>query len=78
MFLIYTADTWHTYLSKELIGVTDTKGKSIRLCNEKAKEYDTELSEDDIYNLLNINQTQGLNEVDFEFVIEEVEIDTLF
>ena len=79
-FLLYITDYQHTHESKELIAVCKTQNRAIQLAQQYAKQQGEKLSEDDVYNLMYINQTQGY---EFnEFLIDEVEqmdvlIDTL-
>ena len=73
MFLVYKTDRWHTSTSYELIAISDTKKKAIKLIKDMASRDDEKnLSEDDIYNLEHINQTQGYTGAG-EFLINEVE-----
>jgi hypothetical protein len=77
IYLVYKTDAWHTTDSKELIACCDTKKKAIRLIKQIADKDDNEkLSEDDIYNLEHINQTQGYAGSG-EFLIEEIEKNVL-
>lgn len=84
--LIFTADTHHSHASRDLRGIFSSKPKAIAvlkpIIKEKAKEqfedsgYSTwkEMYEDLIHNLLNLNQTQGLDE---EFQLQEVQLNVL-
>lgn len=59
IFIIYKTDNWHSYNSRDLIGVVTTQNKVIELCKKQAKKEGYKLSEDDLFNLNNIKQTQG-------------------
>jgi len=73
IFLIYKTDVHHSYASRDLIGVGTTKRMAIKLCREQAKKEHQTFSEDDLYNLENISQTQGY-EGGGEFHFEEVNV----
>lgn len=72
--VLYTCDLRHN--NKELIGVFTTKGNAIKAAHEKAAQEDEFISEDDLYNLERINQTQGYTGFG-EFIIEEIELNKL-
>jgi hypothetical protein len=72
--VLYTCDLHHN--NKELIGVFTTKGNAIKATHEKASQEDEFISEDDLYNLERINQTQGYTGFG-EFIIEELELNKL-
>ena len=76
MFLIYNTDVWHTHGSKKLIGLSESKDKAINLCEQYAERENETLSQDSIFNLKNILQTQEYDETG-EFLIEKIEINTL-
>lgn len=76
IYLVYKTDAWHTIGSRLLIACCDNKKKAIRLIKKLADSEDEKLSEDDIYNLEKINQTQGYKG-NGEFVIDEVEKNVL-
>jgi len=59
IFLIYKTDSWHSYNSRELIGVATTQKQVITLCKNQAKKEGEKLNEDDLFNLNSIKQTQG-------------------
>lgn len=72
-YLVFQADKWHTKTSKELLALATSKVKAINLIKNYAKiHYKMKISEDDIYLLETINQTQNF-EGEGEFIIEEVE-----
>jgi hypothetical protein len=72
--VLYTADSRHN--NKEMIGIFTTKGNAIKAAEEKAAQEDEKISDDDLYNLERINQTQSYMGFG-EFMIEEVELNRL-
>lgn len=72
--VLYTCDLHHN--NKEFIGVFTTKGNAIKAACEKASQEDESISDDDLYNLERINQTQGYTGFG-EFIIEEIELNKL-
>ena len=72
--ILYRSDAWHN--NKEMLGVFTTKGNAINAAQQLALDEDEDLSIDDIYNLNNINQTQGYSGFG-EFVVEEIEINKI-
>jgi len=75
-YIVYTCDNWHTNGSKDVIGLCSNIRHSIRIIKQKAKKDGHKISNDDLYNLQHIKQTQGY-EGDGEFLIEEYEQNTL-
>lgn len=76
MFIVYKTDTWHSFASRDQIGISETHLGAMNLCLQQAKKENEKLDEDQIFNLSNINQTQGYSG-EGEFHIEEIELDTL-
>jgi hypothetical protein len=77
MYLIYTTDFLHSYASREFQGVFDSKERVIKAIKKNSKIITgAKLSKDDLFNLQNIDQTQG-HEGAYEWVIEEVELNKL-
>lgn len=76
IFLVWSTDNHHTQHSKELLGVCTSKFTAINLIQDVAKEEDETISQDDLYNLENINQTQNYEGYG-EFTIEEQPLDTI-
>ena len=79
IYNIYTVNQYHEQDTRELIAVS-TNGDETNVINLiieyiKKHNYDS-LSEDDIFNLVSILQTQNYTE-GFEFLIEEIETDKL-
>jgi hypothetical protein len=72
IILIYKTDNWHSYGSRDLIGVASSMRSTLRIIKLHAKKEFQKLSEDDLFNLQNIKQTQGY-EGDGEFDYEIVE-----
>lgn len=72
MFLVYKTDNWHSYRSRDLIGVCTSFNIAFKICLQQAKKEGEKISEDDIYNLRNIKQTQDYTG-EGEFVIEEID-----
>jgi hypothetical protein len=77
VYLIYKTDNWHSYASWDLIGVATTEDIAISLCKKRATTEHARIDKDQLFNLGNINQTQGYSG-EGEFVIQIAEIDTLF
>jgi len=75
VFLLHTTDAWHTHQSRNLIAVCSSKEQAINMAQMYAKSEDKEISQDDLYNLENIDQTQNLDS-DYEFVIDYATINT--
>lgn len=76
IYLIYKTDVWHSYASRDLIGVATSKNNAITICKQQAKKEGGKINSDELFNLNNILQTQGYTE-EGEFFIEEVEKNTL-
>jgi plasmid replication initiation protein len=76
IYLIYKTDNWHSYASRDLIAIANTHNKAIALCKKQAKKEGNKISQDELFNLNNISQTQGY-EGEGEFVIETVEKNVL-
>ena len=68
---VYVTDEWHTTRSKKLIAVTTDKLRAINFCLKYATKDNEFISQDDLYFLENINQTQNYLG-DGQFVIEEI------
>lgn len=70
VFAAYRTDAWLSYASRDLLGLYTTQERAIQRI-----EKETELSEDDKWNLINLGQTQCRQDEDENFVIEPTEID---
>ena len=77
IFLVYKTDAWHSYASRDLIGVGTNLNNAIKLCKKQAKKDNVKIDSDQLFNLNNLKQTQGLNDCEFEFVIESIEKNVL-
>ena len=77
LICIYTTDAWHTRASRTPIAIADNKQIALSLIISYIETTKGEpLSEDDIYNINNIYQTQGYaGEV--EFLLSAININTL-
>ncbi len=75
-YLVYRTDNWHSYKSRDIIGVATKHLKAIEIIQLQVDKDNETLSSDDVFNLTNILQTQNyLGEG--EFYIEEVLTDKL-
>lgn len=70
VFAAYRTDAWLSYASRDLLGLYTTQELAIQRI-----EKETELSEGDKWNLINLGQTQCRQDEDENFVIELTEID---
>lgn len=77
IFIVYKTDTWHSYASRDLIGICSSVDNAIDICQQKAKrDNDEKIDDEQVFNLRNIKQTQGYKG-EGEFVIEPSETDIL-
>lgn len=76
VFLVYKTDAWHSYASRDLIGVGTSKDEVLSICNLQAEKEGETISSTEMFNLANIKQTQGYTG-DGEFVFEEVQTNSL-
>ncbi|MFT3946170.1 MAG: hypothetical protein QM763_04275 [Agriterribacter sp.] len=76
MFILYRTDVWHTYKSRDLIAVCTTQKHLIKICKTIAQNDNTKLSEDDMYCLNYLKQTQGYTGTG-ELVYEEIKQNTI-
>ena len=74
VFSVGCGDAWLSYSSITPIAMATTKEKAIELIVQHAKNNKIELSDNDLYNLKEIGQTQG-NETNY--IIDMIELDTL-
>lgn len=77
IYLVYKTDNWHSYDSRDIIGVATSSAMAIKLCMQQAKKEHEKITEAQLYNLTNLKQTQGYTGKG-EFQFEEVNTDTLF
>jgi hypothetical protein len=76
IYIVYKTDSWHSYASRDMIGVTDCKVPAIHICQLQANKESDEISEEQLQYLSNLKQTQGYSgEGEFDF--EEVELNKL-
>jgi hypothetical protein len=87
VFIIYSADTWISSASKELIAICDSKNAAVNLLIPEIKKASKESFEDQgyenasqlfndaLYLLQDKNQTQQFST---NYVIEEKELNTIF
>lgn len=76
MYLLYKTDAQHSYASRDLLAICTTIENIMIAIKQQVKKEGEKLSNDDVYNLLNIKQTQGYNGSG-EFDYEKVSINTL-
>lgn len=76
IYIAYKTDAWHSYHSRDIIGVCTTFKNAVSICKKQAKKEGEKISNDELFNLNNIKQTQGYDG-DGEFQIEEVEKNAL-
>jgi hypothetical protein len=76
IFLVYKTDTWHSYKSRDIIGVATSEENAVSICQEQAKKEGEEISEQELWNLQNLKQTQGY-QGEGEFQFEAIITDTL-
>ena len=68
IYLLYKTDTHHSYASRDLIGASASANTILRMCHAQADKEGEEISEDQIWNLCNLKQTQGYSgEGEFHF-----------
>ena len=70
VFAAYKTDAWLSYASRDLLGLYSTLERAFQRI-----EKETELTEDDKWNLINLGQTQCRQGEDDKFIIELTEID---
>jgi len=75
MIIVYTSDFNHMHSSKRVLAVCSSIEKVIELCKADSEINNNELSSEQIELLKTIEQTQGCAE--YEYIIEEIEINTL-
>jgi len=77
VYIVYKTDAWHSYASRDMLGVGTTKSNALKIVRQQVKKQGEKLSKDDLYNLDHINQTQNYNG-EGEFVIEPLETNKLY
>ena len=76
MHLIYKTDAWHSYSSRDIIGLASSKEIAITICKQQAEKEHETIDEDQLFNLNHLLQTQSYSG-EGEFQIECIAIDTL-
>lgn len=76
IFLVYTTDCHHSQASRDLIGCATTHENALKIIQSECENLGETLSEDSLYNLKHIKQTQG-HEGEYEFLIDELQTDVL-
>jgi len=76
VFIVYKIDTWHSYASRDTIGVVTTIDIAITICKQHAKKSGKKIHKEELWNLANIKQTQGYRG-EGEFHIEPVDVNVL-
>lgn len=74
---VYKTDAMHSYASRDLIGIATDYAKALTICREQAKKERCKIEEDQVFNLMQIKQTQGYGG-EGEFVLERLDLNTLF
>ena len=72
IWLVYKTDAWHSYSSRDIIGVCTNAEQCIARCKEKAELEGETIDEYQMWNLVNLKQTQGYSG-DGEFHYEELD-----
>ena len=75
-YLVYKTDAQHSYASRDIIGIADNQHHAVHICQLQAKKEAETISDEELWNLRGIKQTQGYSG-EGEFQFEEVELNTL-
>jgi hypothetical protein len=68
IFIVYKTDNWHSYESRDVIGIATDRSYAMLLCNEKAAKEGCQIAGDQSWNLANLQQTQGyMGEGEFQY-----------
>lgn len=76
IYIVYKTNAWHSYDSRNIIGVATTPENAIKICKLQAKKEGCRIHKEELFNLNNTKQTQGYKG-EGEFQYEEMETDTL-
>lgn len=76
VFIVYKTDNWHSYASRDTIGIATSPFAAIEICEEQAKKENKKIDKDQLFNLSNLKQTQGYSG-DGEFQFEEITLNKL-
>ena len=74
VFSVGCGDAWLSYSSITPIAMATTKEKAIELIIQHAENNEIEITDYDLYNLREIEQTQGK---ETNYIIDLIELDTL-
>jgi hypothetical protein len=74
--VVYKTDNWHSFASRDLIGVAENLLYAVEMCEKQAEKEGEKISADDLYNLTFIRQTQGY-QGEGEFYLEIVTLNEL-
>lgn len=72
VFLVYKTDNWHSYNSRDLIGVCDSWQNALDIVSQQARKEGEEIDDDQLFNLQTLRQTQGY-EGPGEFDMERID-----
>ena len=76
IYLVYKTDNFHSYNSRDIIGVATTLNNVKKIIKAQVKKEGEKLDKDQKFNLENIKQTQGYSG-EGEFQFEEIETNIL-
>lgn len=76
VLIVYKTDNWHSYASRDIIGVATSQEEAINICQLQAKKENEVITTDELFNLKRIKQSQGY-EGEGEFQIEKVQTNKL-
>ena len=76
VFIVYKTDNWHSYASRDTIGIATSSLAAIKICKQQAKKENKKIDKDQLFNLANLEQTQGYSG-DGEFQFEEITLNKL-
>lgn len=76
VFLCYKTDAQHSYSSRDIIGIGTDRGEAIEICRQKAFKEGSRIDSEQLWNLINLLQTQGYVG-EGEFQIESVFVNQL-
>ncbi len=76
IFVVYKTDAHHSYASRDIIALCTTADNVILICKAQAKKEGAKISADQLWNLINLKQTQGYSGPG-EFQYEKMSINTL-
>lgn len=76
VFIIYKTDGWHSYDSRNVLGIATTINNVVKICKQHAYQEHYHITREQEFNLRSIKQTQGyLGEGEFQY--EEITINSL-